>query len=627
MAEDKKMRRGVQQALYKYLPGSWVDFTQSGGGVTYAVRVDNWNSIQLTGINNKRLLRMINQHVHEFAQNSNEGAASLVDFASNIDEETYDILTPKISDKIGAIHTSVNPWVFVCNSCGSVRQYYSYDEFKRHEYDLCDNCKRHMTQLRMIRYCKCGYADGIFVPKCLTPGHGTKYMRRRGSGVDFVCSKCGKRATLPFYCRECHQKLYIKPALDSSHYIPFTLSLIDLLDKRKDVFLENEIEARGEKVVIAQYLGMIPQNQYEDLIVRGRITNEDEFEQSLLEEKETLKAAGLEDAIIETVLDAKRRTNPNGQIFEAIAKVSNGMAVLSNERLTAVAEEILEYDELIHAKVILSMEDAENDAEVINDGIRPDYRAIANELGFSNIQLCSGVPIVTSAYGYTRYERSGDGVKLRGFPREMEKRNVYAVRLETEGVLFELDRKKIIEWLVCNDRIVPEDAPVLQDDEKIKIWYLDMIHSSLITPFTEIDDSTKIGSITKEVYTLLHSISHALLNEASEICGLDKSSLSEYILPNIPAVFIYCSNTQGYSMGALYSAFQTHLDRWLKHAREKVKKCIFDPICINHDKACAGCLFLNEVSCQHFNKDLDRSYLCGHYDAQKQEKLKGFWES
>ena len=54
MAQDKKMRRGVQQALYKYLPGSWVDFTQSGGGVTYAVHVYNSNRIQLTGINNKR---------------------------------------------------------------------------------------------------------------------------------------------------------------------------------------------------------------------------------------------------------------------------------------------------------------------------------------------------------------------------------------------------------------------------------------------------------------------------------------------------------------------------------------------------------------------------------------------
>ena len=79
-------------------------------------------------------------------------------------------------------------------------------------------------------------------------------------------------------------------------------------------------------------------------------------------------------------------------------------------------------------------------------------------------------------------------------------------------------------------------------------------------------------------------------------------------------------------MGALYSAFQTQLDKWLKRAFERVKKCIFDPVCINKEKACAGCLFLNEVSCRHFNKDLDRSYLCGYFDNQKQKKLKGYWE-
>ena len=76
MANDKKMRRGVQQALYKYLPGSWVDYTQSGGGVTYAVHVDYWNSIQLSGINNKRLLRIVNQRVHEFIEHSSEGIPS-----------------------------------------------------------------------------------------------------------------------------------------------------------------------------------------------------------------------------------------------------------------------------------------------------------------------------------------------------------------------------------------------------------------------------------------------------------------------------------------------------------------------------------------------------------------------
>lgn len=626
MADDKKMTRGVQQALYKYLPGSWVDFTQSGGGVTYAVYVDNWNSIQLQGINNKRLLRIVNQQVQEYIATNNDSNC-VVDFASVISEENYDVLTPKISDTIGAIRTSVKPWVFVCNSCGRVRQYYTYDEFKRREHEPCDSCGKHMTQLRMIRFCKCGYADGIFVPKCSVPEHGRKYMSRRGSGIDFVCKKCGKKAALPFYCPECHQKLDIKPALDSSHYIPFSFSLIDLLDKRKDVFLDNETDYRGEKVVAAQYLHLIPTEQYEKVIANGKITQENDFEKELEVEADNLRIGGLDEATIQMVLDAKRRANPNGLIFEAIAKVESGLSMSSNDELTMIAEEILEYDELVNAKVTLSLEEAENDAEIINDGIKPDYRKVAEELGFANVQLCSGVPIVTCAYGYTRRERSGEGVKLRGFPREMEKRNVYAARLETEGVLFEFDRRKIIKWLIENEFINHDDAPSNDDEYTLKMWYLDRVKKNLISTFTPIDDTNKNGQITKAIYSLIHSASHSLISEVSELCGLDKSSLSEYILPNIPAVFIYCSNSQGFSMGALYSAFQTHFDKWVKHAKEKSKKCIFDPICINHEKACAGCLFLNEISCQHFNKDLNRSYLCGHYDNKEKRRIKGYWEN
>ena len=626
MADDKKMRRGVQQALYKYLPGSWVDYTQKGGSRSYAVYVDNWNSIQLVGINNKRLLRLVNTRVQDFIATSNEGTASVVDFASTIDEETYDVLTPKVSETIAAIHTHVKPWVFVCSKCGHTRQYYSYDEFKRRENQPCEICGNgHLTQLKMIRFCKCGYADGIYVPKCSTPGHGTKFMTRRGSGMDFVCSKCGLKAALPFYCPECHSKLSIKPALDSSHYIPSTISLIDLLDKRKDVFLDNETEFRGEKVVMAQYLQFISQEQYEATVANGRITSADDFEASLQAEADSLLQNGLPESVVAMVIDAKRRSNPNNAIFNALSRVTNGLSINSSIEFTAIAEQILEYDELKNAKVTLSMEQAETDAEIVNDGIQPDYRSIATNQGFSNIQLCSGVPIVTCAYGYTRQDRAGNGVRLRGFPREMEKRNVYAARLETEGVLFELDRNRILDWLIDNEIISNNEQPVSRDEADVKMWFLDRVDQTRIRPFTEIDDSDDKGRITKAIYMLLHSISHALINEASELCGLDKSSLSEYILPSIPAVFIYCSNSQGFSMGALYNAFQTHLDKWLKHAKQKAKRCIFDPMCINHDKACAGCLFLNEVSCQHFNKDLDRSYLCGHFDVQTQKRLKGFW--
>lgn len=623
---DQKMRRGVQQALYKYLPGSWVDYTQSGGGVTYAVHVDHWNSIQLTGINNKRLLRIVNQRVHEFIEHSSEGEAAVVDFAPTIDEETYEVLTPKVSDTIGAIHTSVKPLVFVCNSCGKVRQYYSYNDFKHREHQPCDNCGKHMTQIKMIRFCRCGYADGIYVPKCQNPEHGTKYMYRRGSGTDFVCSKCGKKVFISHTCPDCHNQLEIRPALDSSHFIPATVTLIDLLDKRKDVFLDNEKDYQGEKVVISQYLGLISPEQYENVVAKGSITRKDDFEKNLQEEADSLRAAGLDDITINTVIEAKRRNNPNNQIFDAIGKVSNGLSVNAPEEYTPIAEAILEYDELLHAKITLSLEEAANDAEIINDGVKPNYRELASKFGFSNAQVCSSVPIVFCSYGFTRKEQFGDRIKLKGFPREMEKRNVYAARLETEGVLFEIDRKRILGWLLENGFISDLDKPKSDDEYDLKMWFLDRIQTRLITPFTEIDDPSDNGKITKAVYTLIHSISHALIREAAEICGLDKSSLSEYILPNIPAIFIYCANSQGFSMGALYNAFQSQFDKWLKHSKENSKKCIFDPICINHDKACAGCLFLNEVSCKHFNKDLDRSYLCGYFDVQEQKKIKGFWE-
>ena len=43
-------------------------------------------------------------------------------------------------------------------------------------------------------------------------------------------------------------------------------------------------------------------------------------------------------------------------------------------------------------------------------------------------------------------------------------------------------------------------------------------------------------------------------------------------------------------------------------------------------KACTGCLFLNEVSCQHFNHDLDRSLIIGTVDKDTGKNYYGFWE-
>ena len=69
---SRKMRRGVQQSLYKYLPDSWIDFSskEDDGRENYIAHVDFWNSVQLEGINQRRLLRIIDRTVKSFGNTS-----------------------------------------------------------------------------------------------------------------------------------------------------------------------------------------------------------------------------------------------------------------------------------------------------------------------------------------------------------------------------------------------------------------------------------------------------------------------------------------------------------------------------------------------------------------------------
>ena len=77
---------------------------------------------------------------------------------------------------------------------------------------------------------------------------------------------------------------------------------------------------------------------------------------------------------------------------------------------------------------------------------------------------------------------------------------------------------------------------------------------------------------------------------------------------------------------SLFNTFEAYFDKWMNKAYSNAQKCIFDPICIERQKACTGCLFVNEVSCQHFNKDLDRALVVGHVNRETQQKTTGFWE-
>ena len=299
----------------------------------------------------------------------------------------------------------------------------------------------------------------------------------------------------------------------------------------------------------------------------------------------------------------------------------------SPNNVAKLSEMILEYNMVKDIDKVSTLDNAINIAKMLNTNATPElFWEVAKHYGIKNAQVCDKIPFVACSYGYTRVKCEYDaGVQLHAF-KELEKgkKNIFATKMDTEGVLFEFDRRKILEWLIKNNFIDTDNLPDLDDDESLKLWFVDKIKPEAIHPFETIDEYT--SKETYYVYRLLHTISHLLIKAAADIGGLGKDSLTEYIFPGVPAILVYCQNSQGFNLGSLFNTFEGYFDKWFEKAYKTAQKCVFDPICIERYKACTGCVHLNEISCEHFNKDLDRSLIIGYINTESKKRIYGFWE-
>ena len=621
MSSDRQMRRGKAQSLYKYLPDSWIDFSVRGKDRKQLVaKVDHWNSELLSGINSKRLIRIVNNAVQSYAAQGNGGSSvsPTSGFGTELNQENCDILTPKVSDVERAIIANVSPLTFYCKKCSKVYQFKTEDAYER--LHKCKVCHIELTQFRQIYYCKCGYATDRH-PVCNVHYDNNMIW---DEGYNFTCRSCKKRIPMQVTCKECGASLGPKNALDPSQYFTYSLSLIDLIDEKLERFLSET--DYGKYITIAYYLGMISRTQLFEVINKGITTDPEEYN-SIYESNYKVLFDVLNDEI-QAAIGAKAVADKEcGNEYSVIIEELKGKLYTISSNIDRLAEMILEYSMVKDLKDHATLDTAIEVAKTLNTNANPEgFRDIAKRFGIAHVRACDKIPFVSCSYGYTRAKSEyEDGVQLRALKEEKNgRKNIYATRMNTEGVLFELDPKMIIAWLVRNGYIDPEDAPDIENDEDVKLWYINNIQPDEITPFSTINPD--VAPETYYVYRLIHSISHLLIRAAADIGGLGKDSLSEYIFPGIPAVLIYVQNSQGFNLGSMFNTFEAYFDKWLLRANSMAQRCVFDPICIERYKACTGCLFTNEISCQHFNKDLDRSLVMGHIDKQTRKQTFGFWE-
>lgn len=632
--KENQMFRSTSQALYKYVPLRWIDFyfSQSRRGIT--AFVDRWSSLPLEDINKKRLLRRVSEAVDSYR--SQNGAvfvggenACLKNVGSTISEETYTVLTPRVSEFDRAIAASVSPKVFFCEKCRRVQRFKRDSHYSYIIKQNCKHCGGNLVQLRDIYYCKCGWAGDVTIGSC--DMHKDAPVRIDIRKHTYECTVCHRSTAIFRLCPECNTKIRPNNVLDSAQSFVKSLSVIDLLDPKMDDFLTQEEE--GAVSIVANYLDLIGASEFKKLVKYGRSSQKEIKNESYESLLKTFLDQGMPQQYAEMAAKAACKVGESDPIEQAIKKANTYIDDIS--KMNAYAELLLEYNAVKYGEDIVDLDTAIERAKELNAFVNVEkLKAKIERRGFTSMQACDRIPFLQCSYGFTReYVDSASAptnnmqpVVLHGFPDEnAEKKNVYATKLQTEGVLFEIDRVKILKWLLKNSVIKETDLPVNIDDEiAVKAWFINHINLEAIQPFSLL--SAEEDAITYYVYRLVHTISHTLIIAAAEVCGLDKNSLSEYIFPNVPAIFIYCQNSQGFNMGALFSVFEMYLDKWLDNSYQAAKECVFDPVCREGDAACTGCIFTNEISCQHFNHDLDRNLLTGKMDKKTETRFYGFWE-
>lgn len=635
------MKRSINQAVYKFLPQTWVS-ERTSYNAPITAKITKWNIKEMDGIYTSFIESEIRRQVKLFGER--QGDISSYDI--NNDASSFLIAEAVRNEGIEDIFGEISPLVFYCSKCGKAREEANSDEISKHplkcEHQTCGTSI--LKQLQMIYTCECGYAEPITIPKV----YGIKeyIYRPNETSYKMFYKKDGVERTAEFRknCPNCSSVLLPDNANSGANYKPFTLRLINLVSDKSGLFYEKGIDA--QKVIAALWFGKLSKEDF-DFIVNNQelafsdMLRSDSLRKEAEQQASMLLAAGLigKEIYQDTVAKLMEgKTNPHSvetyinAIDTMFAEKKNRNLVGYNEWLTNLSFKLMQYNTLKYANSVITMDDIINHLKAIkmidNEN---EILKLNKKLGIANVQVTCDTQILNCTYGYTR--KASDPklnqnkkclLKLNAFDKyKNTNRNiVYSSKLDTEGILFEFDQRKIIEWLFENSIIDASNVPDLDDSNSIKRWFAEYVHSEVISIFGDIDESERI---TKHIFALLHSISHAFINIAGEISGLDSNSLSEIIIVETASVFIYSQSSQGIPLGALSGMAESNYKLFLNRVYEESRNCVFDPICTRRDDTkCSACLVLPEISCNHFNAELGRKYM---YTLPNVENIiKGFWE-
>jgi len=628
-----KMNRGKNQVMYSYLPGYTFDFDKSSA----IAQIGYIRGVQNTDLN----LYLILQAIKNQAAAWGDLARVFVDPRP----DQFVLLEPK------KVYAQLFPKVFWCQNrqCGQVFDYNRSDAIPKQA--ICPTCKRgRLAQLRFVKIHQCGEIKPLTPPyecnNCKTKNQFALDTRgsERISQFVWVCRKCGNRSSLfAGYCSACNweaesgdsdkqkKQMSIEVHRANRVFYPHYAVLLNQPGAEVNNFLGIDkwpVVAGGFFMELSELAG----KTVKKFVADQRQSAASTFTLSDAEIAQ-LKAMGQTDGQIEQFRQMQAQLSGIRQ--EQQTSLSPASISQSLTQQTGVPERVwlAAGQELLEAVLPFQSNQTQNLFTLPNPNAgQVKAQGLVSQLGLAQLSLASDFPMTHVTFGFSRAEYTPRDCRLNPFPADQEHKGKFPLFVDTiqaDAIIIRLDPQRVWLWLEKNNLKVslPKSAT---DAQKAQRAHFVQLFSDLTLqpePVTLTQTLTVNNAEARMVFGLLHTMSHLFLKKAALLCGLDRTSLAEYVLPRALMFAIYSNHRFGATIGALSSLFEQSLPDWLGQIITDTRRCIYDPVCQSQGGNCHVCTHLAETSCRFFNLNLGRPFLFGGYDVEIGQIDYGYWDA
>lgn len=623
-----KMNRGKNQVMYSYLPGYTFDFDKS-----YVIaQVESVRGKLNTDLNLNLILEAIKSQI--------AGWGKLATIFANAHINQFVLLEPV---KVNAI---LFPKVFWCQNrnCGRVYDYTRSDETPKQM--TCQACKTgKLAQIRFVKIHQCGDIKPLTPPyECSTCHSKNQFaldtrQSERISQFVWICQNCKASSTLfPGLCSSCDwevisgnsdplkKRMSIEVHRAGKVFFPHHVVLLNQPSSEMNRFLA----INKWQILASAFFMNLPglesqtiksiSSKYQQSIANPFSLSETEIAK--------LKGMGKSDEEIDAFrkiqeqLSGIRKNQEENLTPDHISRDLSSKTGVPEEIWVSSGRELLE--------AVLPFQSSRT-VDLFNLSENVITKLLASQIGLIGVSLAPDFPMTHVTFGYSRGDDKPGECRVNTFPLDKDNKGKFPLFVDTiqaDAIIIKLDPIRVCDWLQDNGYHIslPENATDIEQAKKA--YFVQLFNSTELAtnPVILSQTITSNHPEARMVFCLLHTMSHLFLKKAALLCGLDRTSLSEYVLPKALTFAIYANHRFGATIGALSSLFEQNLEEWLGQIFHETRRCIYDPVCETSGGNCHACTHLAETSCRFYNLNLGRPFLFGGEDTELGNIASGFWQ-